>query len=99
MSVSVVATPMINECLFPPVSVAGKRASKMSQVCKKGNIRRYVANTINLQSHLILIFINISLRMAITISCIVRPTSTKVVWQMAKAFAEKAWRDDCQYSL
>ena len=47
-------------------------------MCKNGSVSRYVANTVNRQKRLSLIFICIKLNMAIMISCMTRPTSTKV---------------------
>ena len=69
---------MTNVCLFHLVSAAGRIASNRSQVCKNGNISRYDAKTMKRQGRLSLIFVCIKLNMAIKISCMARPTSTKV---------------------
>ena len=59
-------------------------------MCKKGSISRYIANTMNRQRRQSFIFISTKLKMAIMISCMTRPTSTKVVLASGQDVARKA---------
>ena len=59
-------------------------------MCRKGNISRYVASTMNRQRRLNFIFISTNLKMAIMISCMTSLTSTKVVLASGQDVARKA---------